>query len=379
LKRPPLRALCASVANPPSVAIIDIGSNSIKVLIAAAAPGGGLTILKTRTIDARISAGISQATPRLSEPGMVAGLEAIRALLADAALFSPAMTVLVATSAVRDAQNGLEFRQRVLTATGQTIRILSGDEEANLIGRGLTCDPALAGQRDVYVFDLGGGSLECLAFRNREIQQGASLQLGCVRLTEKFVTDPGKPLTSAARTAIDQHTRDLIARAAFTFSLPTGTAAIGTGGTVTVARAILAARAGRTIESSEPQVTVAELRELLQWLGGLSLVERKKIAGLPPARADVMPAALVTLIALAETGGIEAFRHSLYNLRYGLRHNQFQIARPTVTHYLDPRRGHRPRPTFPKPHLIVTTFASAVSGKLSRHTYSAGSGSPVWV
>ncbi len=302
----------------PAVAVIDIGSNSIKVLVAARAPTGGLTILKTRTLDARISAGISQAVPRLSEPGMAAGLDAIRALLAEAAPFSPAATVLVATSAVRDAQNGTEFRDRVSRATGHAIRILSGDEEANLIGRGLTCDPALAELRDFYMFDLGGGSLECLAFRDRKIQQAVSLQLGCVRLTEKFVTDPTAPFSSEAQRAIRQHTQDLLAQSNFGFALPPGTAAIGTGGTVTVARAILAARSGLTLEASEPQVTLAQLHELLAWLGPLPLAERRSIAGLPPARADVMPAALTTLITVAETGGFTAYRHSLYNLRYGL-------------------------------------------------------------
>ena len=302
----------------PSVAVIDIGSNSIKVLVAAPAPGGGLTLLKTRTIDARISAGISAATPRLSETGMTAGLDAIRALLADAAPFAPTSTVLVATSAVRDAQNGADFRERVRAATGHVIRILSGDEEANLIGRGLTCDPALARLRDFYVFDLGGGSLECLAFQDRTIQRAASLQLGCVRLTEKFVGHPAEPFTPEAAAAIAQHTRDLVTRSPFAFSLPAGAAAIATGGTVTVARAILAARLGRTFETSEPLVSVAQLKELLVWIGGLSLSKRQQVAGLPSARADVMPAALVTLIALAELGGISEYRHSLYNLRYGL-------------------------------------------------------------
>ena len=70
---------------PPSVAVIDIGSNSIKVLVAARDKAGVITALKSRTIDARISAGISRAEPRLTEEGMARGLEAITSLLADAA------------------------------------------------------------------------------------------------------------------------------------------------------------------------------------------------------------------------------------------------------------------------------------------------------
>ena len=223
------------VKNSGSVAVIDIGSNSIKVLVAARDASGIVTALKTRTIDARISAGISQAEPRLSEDGMARGLAAIQELLATAAPFSPTTTVLVATSAVRDAANGPEFRQRVLDATGHTLRILTGDEEANFIGLGLTCDPALAHRRDFYVFDLGGGSLECLAFKNRAIVQAASLQLGCVRLTEKFIRDPALPLPQSEAESLAVHVRDELKRSGFRFAL-SAPPAVFTGGTVSTVR-----------------------------------------------------------------------------------------------------------------------------------------------
>lgn len=308
----------SSVVNTPSVAVIDIGSNSIKILVATRAADSSVQALKYRTIDARISAGISQSTPRLGEEGMARGVAAVSALLEDVQPFRPRKTILVATSAVRDAQNGAEFRERVRAATGHDIRILSGEEEANLIGRGLICDPALTALRDFYVFDLGGGSLECLAFRDRLIQQVASLSLGCVRLTEKFVTDPSAAFTVEAQDAIMRYTRDAIARGGFSFSLPGTAIAVGTGGTLTTVRTILAARVGKTLEQTNPLITVAALHEILAWLGALPLAERKQIAGLPPGRADVFPTALATVIALADVGGFSAFRNSLYNLRYGL-------------------------------------------------------------
>ncbi|HXA13851.1 MAG TPA: phosphatase, partial [Opitutaceae bacterium] len=164
----------------PSVAVIDIGSNSIKLLVVSRDGNGRLAELTSRTIDARISAGISQKSPQLGETGMAAGLAAITDLLAAAAPLAPAQTLLVATSAVRDATNGADFRAHVRSTTGHDIRILTGDQEANLIGAGLACDPALSNLHDFYVFDLGGGSLECLAFRARQIAQEVSLPLGCV-------------------------------------------------------------------------------------------------------------------------------------------------------------------------------------------------------
>jgi exopolyphosphatase / guanosine-5'-triphosphate,3'-diphosphate pyrophosphatase len=306
------------------VAVIDIGSNSIKVLVALRSAAGDIVPLKIRTIDARISAGISKTNPRLSDEGMQRGLEAIRALLSDAEAFSPTRTILVATSAVRDAENGEEFRARVRAATGHDIRILSGDEEANLIGRGLTADPTLRDLQDFYVFDLGGGSLECLAFRARQIEQAASLQLGCVRLMERFVADPRQPLPMQSAKAIVAHTREELIRAGFRFALPPTATAVGTGGTVTTTRAILGAREGKPFERTNATVTVAQMRELLAWLGALPLSDRKLVPGLPPGRADVFPTALATLVAVAALGGISAYRNSVYNLRYGLADEALQ-------------------------------------------------------
>ncbi len=134
------------------------------MLVATRGPAGEVRELKSRVIDARISAGISQAKPKLSAKGMAAGLKAIKALLATAKPFKPVKTVLVATSAVRGATNGAEFRKKVKAATGHSIRIISGSEEANLIGRGMLCDPTLAGLKNFYVFDLGAAAWNACCF-----------------------------------------------------------------------------------------------------------------------------------------------------------------------------------------------------------------------
>jgi exopolyphosphatase/guanosine-5'-triphosphate,3'-diphosphate pyrophosphatase len=303
---------------PSPVAIIDIGSNSIKLLVAATGARGLPETVFSRTLDTRISAGISQAGPRLGEAGMAGGVAAIRELVGDAMRLGARSTVLVATSAVRDAANGGEFQDRVRHATGCTLRILSGGEEANLIGRGLTCDPALAGLRDFYVFDLGGGSLECLVFRDRRAVQETSLPLGCVRLTESCVPDPARPFGSAETAAVVRAVDTTFATAGFSFSLPAAAAVVGTGGTLTTARAVLAARTGQALEEADPLLTIARLRELRDGLGALPLAERKQVPGLPPARADVFPTALATLLAVAALGRFSAYRHSFYNLRWGL-------------------------------------------------------------
>lgn len=300
-----------------NVAVLDIGSNSIKILIATRGPAGGVLPLLNRSIDARISAGISAAEPRLSDEGMRRGCAAVEELLALARPYEPARIALVATSAVRDAVNGPDFRAQVLTRTGHAIRILSGEEEANGIGRGLVSDPALAALRDFHVFDLGGGSLECLAFRGRRISHSLSLQLGCVRLMEKFVADPAAPFPDESRRAIAAHTRTALLASGLPLDR-TDAAAVATGGTVATVRAIVGARTGRSVAETEPRITAAQLAELLAQLAPLTLAQRRQVPGLPAARADVFPVALVTFLAVAETGGFAEFRHSFHNLRYGL-------------------------------------------------------------
>jgi exopolyphosphatase/guanosine-5'-triphosphate,3'-diphosphate pyrophosphatase len=301
----------------PAVAVIDIGSNSIKVLVASRDASGRLQSLKSKTIETRISAGLGKTEPRLSPEGMAGGVFAIQELLADAAPFAPVRTVLVATSAVRDAGNGTEFRSRVKTATGHEIRLLTGKEEANLIGRGLTSDPVLSELRNFYVFDLGGGSLECLLFKERRIQQAVSLQLGCVRMTERFVKDVAAPLVVAETDAIARHVRDELRRSGFSFSM-VAPAAVFTGGSMTTVRVLKGALNGHAMEDTPDIIGLDTLALLLDKLAPLALDERRAIRGMPASRADVLPAALVTMLTVADFAQVDHFHHSLHNLRWGL-------------------------------------------------------------
>ncbi len=306
------------MAQPPSVAVIDIGSNSLKALVAGREPGGGVRAIQTWTLDVRISGGIGGSHPRLAEDAMARALGAIGKLLAGIKPHAPRRTELVATSALRDAANRAEFSRRVRAATGFELRILTGDEEARLIGRGLVADPELRALQDFYVFDLGGGSLECLAFRARRPELAVSLPLGCVRLTERCVEDPAAPVGAASLARAAEICREVLAKSGFRFALPPGTEAVFAGGSVTTVRAIFAQRLGRPLAGTSPIIPVAGLRALLAEVAPLPLAERRAVPGLPAARADVFPVALATALALAEAGGFAAFHHSFYNLRFGL-------------------------------------------------------------
>jgi len=306
------------VAPPPSVAVIDIGSNSLKALVACRASDGGVQAVQTWTLDVRISGGIGGSRPRLAEDAMARALAAVGELLAGIKPHAPRRTAIVATSALRDAGNRAEFGRRVRAATGIGLKILTGDEEARLIGRGLVADPELRALQDFYVFDLGGGSLECLAFRARRPEQAVSLPLGCVRLTERCIEDPTAPVGAASLARVAEICREVLAKSGFRLALPSGAEAVFAGGSVTTVRAILAARLGRPLAEISPIIPVAGLRTLLAEIAPLALAERRAVPGLPAARADVFPVALATAIALAEAGRFAAFHHSFYNLRYGL-------------------------------------------------------------
>src|ERR1019366_2399300 len=168
------------------------------------------------------SEGIGARDPRLGAASMERGAAAVLELAREARGLGADAVVAVATSAVRDSSNGGEFCERVRSAAGLRIRILAGPEEAPLIGRGLTTDPELARLSDFDVFDLGGGSLECLSFRGRRVERALSLPLGCLRLTEKFVPDPGLPLTEASAREVALHVRDCLAASEFQLPVPEG-------------------------------------------------------------------------------------------------------------------------------------------------------------
>ena len=300
-----------------NVAVVDIGSNSIKVLVATRDHRNQVVALYEKAMEVSISSGINADKPMLQKENMVAGLKAIQALIASTKAFYPHQTQLVATSEVRDAINGSEFCILVKENTGHTVRILTGAEEANGIGRGLLCDPALATLKDFTLFDLGGGSLECLTFRNRQIEQAISLPLGCVRLTEKFLPDAHTPISEHTRNTITAYTLRALQDAGLGRQI-SGSHTIATGGSVISIRSINAAQLGASIAGTSSQVSRKELHELFGTFIGHTLSVGINNPGLSKTRSDVFPAAIATLLGVTEYAAVDVFHHSFYNLRYGM-------------------------------------------------------------
>ena len=300
------------------VAVIDVGSNSIKLLVAQkSAEGKSFEKVFSKTLEIRISAGISHQNHELTEEAMHIGSQSIAVLVHLARDHEPKTIKIVATSAVRDAINGPEFVERVNKATGIRLDILSGIEEATYIGKGLRCDPLIAGMEHFVQMDIGGGSLELISLSQDSIQKVCSLQLGAVRLTEKFVPDRTVAINSATETIIQNHVLESLKTSEFNFEPITDPMTV-TGGAFSVIRSILAAQAVDETTDASPVLYKKDITQLKKTLCHLSLEERKAVPGLPAERADVMPTALITIDTILERSCRDTIIHSFYNLRYGI-------------------------------------------------------------
>lgn len=301
-----------------TVAVIDVGSNSIKLLVARQESECDLIeCVYTKTFETRISAGIAQETPKLTSDAMEAGCQSIAELVKIARNYNPKIVKIVATSAVRDAINGIEFAEKVRNVTGIDLGILSGMEEATFIGKGLRCDPKVAALDNFVQMDIGGGSLEFIRFRHTAIENVCSLQLGAVRLTEKFVTDRTIAISPDIESKIQAHVKTAIEDSGFDFE-PKTEPMIVTGGAFSAISAMLAAKAGMAADEPTPVIHGKYIKELKSTLCHLSLLEREALPGLPKARADIMPTALITIDTALEFAGRDSVTCSFFNLRHGI-------------------------------------------------------------
>ncbi len=301
------------------LAVIDIGSNSIKLLVAE--PGDPVDSVLNAIRETRISAGISGHPPQLKASAIEAGVQSVSELIQDAKDAGADQFIAVATSAVRDAANGHVFAGSLKTQTGLDLRILDGVEEARYIALGAQCDPAIAPINNFRMIDLGGGSMECITFQGGRVIQAASLPLGAVRLTEQFIPHPENPVSTPALEAIKARVNETIEGASLDLASPS-LPLVAAGGGFNVARRVWEADP----ESFKQNPSFIPLSWLKRWrliLANLKLEDRMRIPGVPVQRADIMPAAVQVMVTVAELCGQDQFIHTAYNLRYGLAKETF--------------------------------------------------------
>ena len=302
---------------PANVAVIDVGSNTIKLLVANRSSGGELSVVSQVSAPVRIGTGIGSDQPSITADSMQNGIGAIEQMLDEAGNHSPKLVRMVATGAVRNASNGELFAKQVEDATGHSLEILSGDEEAFGIVKGLMSDPLLCDLQDFVACDIGGGSLELIKVEKRVPEATVSLPLGAIHLTERFITSPKAAIPLGEIEAISGHVSQTLAECKFPFPQDPPVLVL-TGGSFFTAQAILAKSESIPFEKRF-KLGKDDFAMLLEETASLSLEERYiSFPNLPPNRADLMAAAFTCIIALFDHLGVAEGRCSLRNLRYGI-------------------------------------------------------------
>ncbi len=296
------------------VAVVDIGTNSTRLLIADVDGDGGVEELHRESVVTRLGARVD-ATGRLQEDAMlrVFGTLAHHRELIDE--HGATATAAVLTSAVRDAANGADFMAVVRERYGLDARTIGGDEEAALTFAGATSERADDG-REVLVVDIGGGSTEFVIGRAGEVGFHVSAQAGVVRQTERHIGhDPPRPdEIDRLRREVAQIIRDHVPGE----RRPRVTQAIAVAGTATSCAAIELAlnpydRA--LVHGHVLRRTVCA--GILERLAPLTDAERRAVTGLQPDRAPTIVAGVAMLLEVLDAFGLDAIEVSEHDILRG--------------------------------------------------------------
>jgi exopolyphosphatase/guanosine-5'-triphosphate,3'-diphosphate pyrophosphatase len=284
----------------PRVAVVDIGTNSTRLLLADVADGS-VTPLERRSIVTRLGEGLEQTGALGDEPQarVLRALDAYRAAVESADLRTG-----VLTSAVRDAINGDRFVARVRDDYGIDAETISGDEEAQLTFLGATI--GRDAEAPLLVADIGGGSTELVIGTGERVDFHVSTQVGVVRHGERHGDD-----VEALRADVRPVLRD---------ALPADAPrrVIAVAGTATQAASMDLELDEYDHDAVEGHVlSLAQLRERLDQLAALPLEERRRVKGLHPDRAPTIVAGLAVLVEILEAVGADAVEVSDRDLLYG--------------------------------------------------------------
>jgi exopolyphosphatase/guanosine-5'-triphosphate,3'-diphosphate pyrophosphatase len=280
-------------------AVIDIGTNTVKLLVAEV-EDGQVTPIVSKDQMTRLGEGVNH-TKHLSRAAVARTIEAIHHFSLDANDLGVSEVLALTTSAARDAGNCQEFLEEVRRQCGLDVEVISGEREAELIFRGVCSDP-LWSKRRILVMDVGGGSVEFILGSAGNIERCRSLPLGAVRLTEQFHQTGFGEMAEFLRRELHQVLADYRVN---------GWKLVGTGGT-----GITLARIGHG-NADHTTISQDEMRALLTSLHAMSLEERRNIPGLPPDRADIIVAGAAVYLFAMESLQAHELTTSVRNLRYG--------------------------------------------------------------
>lgn len=322
------------------LAIIDLGSNTARLVLLGYEPGKHYWLLDELRQVVRLSEGMAgESRGIIRADAFERGLQALATFRAYCDGAEPDDVCATATSAVRDAANGDAFLAAVQEKTGLTLRILSGEEEATFGALAVVNSSSL---QDGFVLDIGGGSAQLSRVEDRKIVSGQSWPIGTVRMTERFFSDP--PKKKEVR-ALVKHVEESLGRGPTGFG--TGLPLYGLGGTIRNLAKIQLAREAYPLHTLHGYTFREEdLAEITEALLAIPAKERQAVAGLNADRADIIVAGAVVALTVLRRSGADSLTISSQGLREGLFYP-----------YLIPK----------KPHLIGDVRAFSVQNLLQRY------------
>ena len=286
------------------VAAVDLGTNSTRLLVADA--NGTLEEVVRRLEITRLGEGVDERRRLLPVP--IARVRNVLSLSRrELESLGAERTLCIGTSAVRDAENGEAFLGEIEWSYGFSTRLLAGTEEAAMMIRGVTAGrPPLD---DVLVVDIGGGSTELVVARDGAVASAVSLDVGCVRVTERFMASD--PPTRSELDAAGAYVRSL---------LPALEArhAIGVAGTVTTLATLdLGDAEYDPARTHGHRVPLASVEEQFERLARMTTEQRLAIPGIEPGRAPVIVAGIVVLREIMTAYGLTEIEVSERDVLHG--------------------------------------------------------------
>ncbi|MDA0739919.1 MAG: Ppx/GppA phosphatase family protein [Nitrospirae bacterium] len=283
------------------LAVVDIGTNSIHMVLADIESDGSYKILDSFKDMTRLGDGTFQQK-RLSEAAMARGLDVLGNLTTLARNKGFSKIVMTATSAVREAKNGGQFIEAVAQQTRVRVRVVTGQEEARLIYLGIRHSMELLETPSLMV-DIGGGSVEIIAGTRERLIGAQSLKLGAIRLKDQFLAKapPSKSKLREFYKTIDHDLREALDQ----LKLEAVDRIIASSGmAANLAEIVYLQRTGRQIpQINMSTISLKEIRLIEDRLAASNLVKRMEIPGLDPRRVDtLLPATAVLRIVLELTG-----------------------------------------------------------------------------
>ena len=296
-------------------AVVDIGTNSTRLLLAEVDDGQVGQVLERRTEITRLGAGVD-ADGRLSDEAMQRVYSVLDEYGKLIERHRADRAVAVLTSAVRDAANGQEFAQAVRERWGLEPHVLCGDEEARLTFLGATSERDASDRTPTLVIDIGGGSTELVLGTGREMTFHVSNQAGVVRQTERHLHSD--PPAADQRDALAEDVRSILSRGVPENWRRDVQHAIAVAGTATSMASI-----AQELEPYDPDkvegyvLSEPECHEILERLAAMTLEERRSVPGLHPDRAPTIVAGAIILLETLALFGLREVEVSEHDILRG--------------------------------------------------------------